>query len=156
MATHDVPGANPANRDVLAIGCWAEHEDGSLIYVKGLEGGDVIYSIYDVALDPAVEYSDAMPESGFKSQFSFPGRSGERWTWHDKTSFPWDRVMENFPSGQRAASAAGQLSAAARVAESLQLRAQRVRDRGYRSLRPQNAARGIMERIRAAVGELRR
>lgn len=31
MSTNDVPGAKTENRDVLAMGCWAEHEDGSLI-----------------------------------------------------------------------------------------------------------------------------
>lgn len=32
MATDDVPGANPANADVLCAGCWAEHDDGSKLH----------------------------------------------------------------------------------------------------------------------------
>lgn len=39
MSTNDVPGANPVNKDILAAGCWAEHADGSLLFVKGNEGG---------------------------------------------------------------------------------------------------------------------
>jgi len=31
MSTNDVPGAKAANNDALAMGCWAEHADGSLI-----------------------------------------------------------------------------------------------------------------------------
>lgn len=49
MSTNDVPGANPKNADVLAMGCWAEHEDGSLIFVESVEGGTVVYSIFDIA-----------------------------------------------------------------------------------------------------------
>lgn len=90
MSTNDVPGANPKNAYVLAAGCWAEHADGSLIYVKGTENDQVVYEIYDIAQDPPVYYQDAMREKAFKQQFSFPpvGASPEEWTWHDKTPFP--------------------------------------------------------------------
>lgn len=71
MATNDVPGANPSNADQLRMGCWAEHEDGSLIFVKSVEGSRVIYELYDVASNPIVQYTDAMPEEGFKTQFSW-------------------------------------------------------------------------------------
>lgn len=129
MATHDVPGSNPANKDVLTAGCWCEHDDGSLIFVKGTEGGQVVYEIFDLSQDPPVSYSDAMRESAFKTTFSWkPGDAdvlGGKWLWHDKTPFPWDRVMKNFdrPAPQ-VTSAEAILSAAARVAESLRLRAQ--------------------------------
>ncbi len=127
MSTHDVPGAKAENKDELTMGCWAEHEDGSLVFVEGVEGGDVVYSMFDVQTDPPVEYRDAMPRDGFVSQFSWPTVDDIEWTWHDKTSFPWDRVMENFPSGTRAPSAAQTLSAAQRVAQSLDLQAQELR-----------------------------
>lgn len=129
MSTQDVPGANPANVDKLAAGSWGEHADGSLIFVKGNEGGQTIYEIYDVAQDPPVYYQDAMLETAFKKQFSFPpiGSSPEKWTWHDKTPFPWNRVMKNFSKPVPAqVSAETILTAAQRVAESLKLRAQRL------------------------------
>lgn len=128
------------------MGCWAEHEDGSLILVESVEGGTVVYSMFDVAQDPPVEFRDAMPEAGFKSRFSYPNVDDEEWTWHDKTPFAWDRIMADFPAGQRASSAAAQLSAAARVAASLDLRAGRVRG-------PQRPAREIMQRLRDALDE---
>lgn len=49
MSTNDVPGANPVNGDKLGMGCWAEHQDGSMILVEGTEGNRVIYSIFDMA-----------------------------------------------------------------------------------------------------------
>lgn len=129
MSTNDVPGANAANRDILAAGCWAEHTDGSLIYVLGNEGGRAIYQIYDVAQTPPVFYQDAMIEKAFKDQFSFPpvGASADKWTWHDKTPFPWNKVMQSIqrPTPQHA-DVSDTLSAAARVAESLKLRAENL------------------------------
>lgn len=156
MSTYDVPGHNPTHGDRLAMGCWAEHSDGSMIFVEAVEAGTVVYSIFDVAQDPPVEYRDAMPESGFKSQFSFGGKFGD-WTWHDKTPFPWDRVMQNFPSGSRRPSADAEMSAARRVAESLKLRAERIRERSS-DLSPsiQRAASRVMQGIREAVQELRK
>lgn len=129
MSTQDVPGANPANADILAAGSWAEHADGSLIFVKGNEGGQTIYEIYDVAQDPPVYYQDAMLEAAFKKQFSFPpvGTSPDKWTWHDKTAFPWSRVMKNISKPvPMPVSADVQLSAAQRVANSLHLRARNL------------------------------
>lgn len=40
MATYDSPGSNPANNDKLSRGNWAEHADGSLIYVKDIDEND--------------------------------------------------------------------------------------------------------------------
>lgn len=124
MATDDVPGANPANGDKLAMGCWAEHKDGSLIFVESTEGERVVYSIFDMSKTPIVEYRDAMPAVNFKQQFSWRSSGTVRWTWHDKTPFPWDRVIrDGAQDGSRLASAADTLTAAERVAESLRLRA---------------------------------
>lgn len=158
MSTNDVPGAVARNNDTLAMGCWAEHDDESLIFVESTEGGNVVYSIFDVAREPAVEYRSAMPEASFKKTFSWSaGSKNEKWTWHDKTPFPWDRVMTNFPEGERAASADDTLSAAERVAESLNLRAQEVsKDRAPRSEERRDTAAGLFTRIvRAIERELR-
>lgn len=129
MATSDVPGANKANIDELAAGAWAEHEDKSLLYVKGTENDQVVYELYDVAQDPPVYYQDAMRAQAFKDAFSFPpvGQSKEKWTWHDKTPFPWSRVMKTFDRPvPMPADVHDTLTAAARVAESLRLKAQRL------------------------------
>lgn len=125
MSTHDVPGANPANGDDLHAGCWAEHDDGSLIFVEGAEGGRVIYSVFDMAQDPPIEYRDAMPEKVFKKTFTADGSKPDMvWTWHDKTPFPWDRVIKKgIKDGVRLPSADDIKTAAQRVAESLKLRA---------------------------------
>lgn len=129
MATNDVPGANPANADVLAAGCWAEHQDGSLCYVKGTENRQVVYELYDLAQDQPVYYQDAMREDAFKTAFSWKpvGASKEKWTWHDKSPFPWSRVIRTFDKPRPVmADVHDQLSAAARVARSLRLRAQKL------------------------------
>lgn len=96
MSTNDVPGAKVANNDELAMGCWAEHEDGSLLVVESTEGSRVIYSMFDLSKKQIIEYRDAMPEDDFKEEFSWdPNKAGSvRWTWHDKTPFPWDRVIK--------------------------------------------------------------
>lgn len=125
MSTNDVPGYNPSNRDQLAMGCWAEHEDGSLIFVESTESSRVIYSIFDLSGGHITEYRDAMPEGDFKKSFSYDPKQKkkDKWVWHDKTAFPWDRVIKSGArDGARFASASDQLSAAQRVAESLRLR----------------------------------
>lgn len=158
MSTNDVPGAKAANRDFLAMGCWAEHDDGSLILVEAVEAGRVIYSIFDIAEDPPVEYRDAMPEPVFKDRYSWRPDTDDdsiRWTWHDKTPFDWDRVMGQFPSGQRHVSAVAQLSAAQRVARSLDLRAEAVRERQEARPTLQRAARSVLGGIAEAIRSLR-
>ncbi len=133
MSTNDVPGAVPANNDQLQMGCWAEHDDkASFIFVYNTENGRVIYTMFDVGKDPVIEYRDAMPEKEFKDFFSWkaPFRTAkkgdkEKWTWHDKTPFPWDKVIKHGArQGVKYASAFDQLSAAERVARSLQLEGQ--------------------------------
>jgi hypothetical protein len=157
MSTDDVPGANPVNADKLMSGCWAEHDDGSLLYVKGTEGGQVVYELYDLDQDPPVYYQDAMREEAFKDSFSFPpvGKSAERWTWHDKTPFPWSRVMKTFDKPRPMhADVHDQISAAARVAQSLRLRAQRLTSEHVGSGAPRvvsKGGRGIIERLQRAL-----
>lgn len=152
MSTSDVPGYKPENRDKLAMGCWAEHEDGSLIHVESVEGGQVVFSIFDLSGAEPVEYRHAMPETGFKQQFSWPTRNGERWTWHDKTPFPWNKVMRDFPAGSKAPSAEQQLSAALRVARSLGAQAQTIVREEARTV-PGNALQ-LMKQLRDALNGL--
>lgn len=115
MSTDDVPGYKPEHRDELAMGCWAEHADGSLIVVESTEGGRVVYSIFDTSLKPVTEFRDAMAEGAFKTQYSWKGK-GDRWTWHDKTPFPWDRVIAaGARPGTRYADVEDTLSEAERV-----------------------------------------
>lgn len=167
MATEDVPGANPANADKLAAGCWGEHQDGSMLYVKGTEGGQVVYELYDLAQDPVVYYQDAMRESEFKKAFSHPptGASAEKWVWHDKTPFKWDRVMKTFGKPKpEVADVHETLSAAARVAASLRLRAQQLqpedvepevkRVEAVEERTVPKGGKGIVERIQQAVAVL--
>lgn len=156
MSTNDVPGANPRNGDALAMGCWAEHADRSLIFVESVEGGRVVYSLFDLSRDPPFEFRDAMPESDFKSSFSWPNKAGERWTWHDKTPFPWDRVMQDFPAGTRIASAGAMTTAAQRIAERLGLRGGAVRRDDLSHLADDvRVAGGIIDRLQRAISRLR-
>jgi hypothetical protein len=124
MSTNDVPGANPANRDELAMGGWAEHEDGSLILVESTEGGRVVYSIFDMEKSPITEYRDAMADGAFKKAFSWNPKDpkSEKWTWHDKTAFPWDRIIKlGGRDGARYVSAEDQLNAAERIRRSREI-----------------------------------
>lgn len=160
MATKDVPGANPANRDDLRPGAWAEHQDGSLIYVKGTERGTIVYEIYDVAGPDPVSYTDAMKEDAFKKQFSFPpvGTSKVPWTWHDKTEFPWERIMKVLQRPRPTAPfVADQLTAAARVAESLQLRARALDEAevGPKVSQERHRSAGVLQRLRRAFEALK-
>lgn len=159
MSTNDVPGANPVNKDVLAAGSWAEHADGSLLFVKGNEGGQVVYELYDVAQSPPVSYNDAMAENAFKKAFSFPpvGDSKEKFTWHDKTPFPWKRVMQSFDKPRpNFADVADNLSAAARVANSLRLRSHEINQADVEpNVEQVRTKRSIMRRVGDALAALR-
>lgn len=158
--TNDVPGANPANFDSLKTGAWAEHDDGSLIFVKGVEGTKVIYEIYDLAQSPPVYYQDAMLEDDFKKAFSVPptGTSAEKWSWHDKTPFVWGKVMKTFDKPRPvSADVHDMLSAAARVAQSLRLRAQKLTPEDVAPATEQTgpkAGSSIIERIQKAIAVL--
>ena len=157
MSTNDVPGARAANNDELAMGCWAEHEDGSLIFVASNEASTVVYHIFDVSRDPVIDYRDAMDETGFKEKFSFDpaGPNTEKWVWHDKTPFPWDRVMANFPDGSSVSSAAGLLSAAARVAQHLGLQGRDLDpdDHAHKKDLPRDT-KSLLKKVQDAIGDL--
>jgi len=157
MSTNDVPGANPANNDELAMGAWAEHEDGSLMFVESTEGNRVIYSMFDMSKEPIVEYRDAMPENSFKKTFSWkPGGKSEKWVWHDKTPFPWDRIIKKgFSDGGRLASANDIMTAAERVAESLRLQgvAFDADENNHRSEDIRGRINSILDKIDKAMGK---
>jgi hypothetical protein len=156
MSTHDVPGYKAENNDKLATGSWAEHDDGSLIFVESTEANRVVYSMFDMAKLPPVEYRSAMPQVTFEKTFSFGNDLDEVWTWHDKTPFPWDRVIKaGVSDGVKPAFAEHTMTAAERVAESLRLRGGRISgDMGH--MADQVRARGvsIWDKISRAVAEL--
>lgn len=164
MSTNDVPGlkdntGKSKHNDELAMGAWAEHDDGSLIFVESVEDGRVVYSVFDLAETEVVEYRDAMSELGFKKAFSWDSDDkiiDSPWTWHDKTAFPWDRVIASgSKQGTRHASADQLLSAAERVARS---RAMHRRQFDYDSAlaKAGSVGRTIVDKVQRALGELRR
>lgn len=158
MATKDVPGANKANNDELKVGAWAEHKDGSLLFVKGLEGDTVVFELYELQATPPFYYQDAMPKPEFEKYFSRPpvGISTISWTWHDKKTFPWDRVMKrlNRPTPVHV-DVEDQLSAARKVADSLNIRGRKLSERevGHRA-ESERYSRGIFDRLERAFQEL--
>jgi predicted transcriptional regulator len=160
MSTYDVPGNRPENRDQLAMGCWAEHEDGSLIFVESTEGGRVIYSIFDMEKAPVTEYRDSMAEGAFKKQYSHSKdkKKDELWTWHDKTAFPWDRIIKaGAKDGVRHASADDLLTAAERVRRSREIHRGEPVDHEEVLARVDQLgekAEGILRRIQKAISEL--
>lgn len=164
MATNDVPGAVAAHADELHAGCWAEHEDGSLIFVKGAEGDRVVYEIYDMKKgDKPIYYPDAMEKKEFEKFFSLnvggktaKGAKKERWTWHDKTPFPWERVIGKVDQMPRYADVRDELSAAERVAKSLNLRARELSEEELTPRAAQARSRGIavFERLMEALGNI--
>lgn len=161
MSTNDVPGAKPGNRDELATGCWAEHEDGSMIFVESTEGGSVVFSMFDTRTEPLTEYRHRMPERGFKTQFSWKpdDPDSEQWTWHDKTPFPWDRIIkEGARPGMRHPSADDTLSAAERVARSMGVHGVERERTDYSHLATivGDVAKKIVEGVQDAIKGLRR
>lgn len=156
MSTSDVPGAKASNRDELSMGCWAEHDDGSLIFVESTEGGRVVYMIFDIAADPPVEYRDAMNEQPFKKKFSWAGdKKKDKWTWHDKTPFPWDRIIDaGTKSGVGFASADHLETAAKRVAQSRKLRGKDLDPSDWEHMTPREKAGHILDRIQDALDGL--
>jgi|GEM_PF-6288748 len=160
MSTNDVPGARAGNRDELAMGCWAEHDDGSLILVESTEGGRVVYSIFDMDMDPITEYRDSMAEGAFKRAFSWvpADKKSEKWTWHDKSPFDFDRVIKRGArDGTRHASADDLLNAAQRVRRSREIhRGQDVDLRAMATRIDQvgEKAEGIIKRLQRAISKL--
>jgi hypothetical protein len=152
MSTDSVPGYDPANRDELKYGCWAEHEDGSLILVEGTEGGYVVYSVFDASEKPVMEFRDRMAEGAFKREFSWKGGDDERWEWHDKSEFPWDRVIgSGARGGTKFADADDLMSAAQRVARHRKLSGRKF---DYDESRVSSTGRDIRDRIQRALETL--
>jgi len=161
MSTHDVPGARAENRDELAALCWAEHEDGSLILVESTEGDRAIFSVFDMSKDPPMEYRDAMPIDGFKTQFSWDRDKPNDpdnicWTWHDKTAFPWDRIIkEGIQDGSRFACAQHPMTAAEKIKQSMELRGRPVIKDELKSRRDRlgKVGRIIIDALQAVIEE---
>jgi len=160
MSTYDVPGSNPANGDSLHPGCWAETDDDSLVYVEGVSTNEnsVIYSIFDLT-DPnnPIEYRDSMPIDGFEELFK---NSPDKWIWHDKTPFPWQRVMAIFKDGNKIPSADQIISAAEKIAASRQLIKNKLKkDTFSHRVKNTNITRSgsiIIDKIQRAINELRK
>ena len=130
MATNEVPGANPANGDELAMGCWAESPDGSLLRVESTENGEIIYVVFDTAKARPIEYRDIMGEQEFKRRYTAPPRGDSviEWKWHDKIAFPWHTVIKRgAEDGARYASADDLIDDARDIQES-RARLQRTRE----------------------------
>jgi len=161
MSTNDVPGAKASNNDQLAMGCWAEAKDGSLIFVESAESGRIIFSVFDVATDPITEYRDSMPEAGFKQNFSWDPKKKDsiQWTWHDKTPFPWNRVIKDgAKDGLRHVHADDLLNAAQKVANSRKMRSQDFNPEDINHMHEvqrSKPARSIIGRIQNALDQLR-
>lgn len=162
MSTNDVPGAKKYNNDDLAMGCWAEHDDGSLIFVESTENGRAIYSVFDIAdEDNPLEYRDSMLVKDFKQAYSWDPKKKDsiRWTWHDKTAFPWEKVIEiGAKDGVRYPSATQLISAAERVAQSRKLKGAVIdRDDHAHKVdrKAEKAAYSIMKGIQSAIESLR-
>lgn len=156
MSTNDVPGFKPEHDDELAMGCWAEHDDGSLILVESVEGGRVIYSVFDTSHDPIVEYRDAMAQDDFEEKYSWDG-DGDRWTWHDKTPFPWDKVIRyGAKHGQRYAHADDLMTAAERVARSRRLKGEGVdpNEQAHRVEKLAGTLRKTVKKLQKAINQL--
>lgn len=175
MSTNDVPGANAGNNDELAMGCWAEHADGSLILVESTEANRVIYSVFDMSRDPPFEYRDGMPETSFKRTYSWDpaGKKAlnEKWTWHDKTPFPWEKIIKQghtdgprMPAAEHVMNAAERIvatrarhsTAAERVAEELHLRGEELdrSDFEHRMDRFFKAGESLFNRLSGAISKL--
>lgn len=159
VSTPDVPGARKSNNDKLTMGCWAEHKDGSLMFVESTENGRVIYSVFDVA-DPnnPIEYRDAMRIKDFKKTYSWKPNKRDKWTWHDKTPFPWEKIIElGAKDGVRYPSADRLISAAQRVAESRQLKGDTINVDDHRhkiNRNTEKAATAIIKGLQKALQHL--
>jgi len=164
MSTCDVPGyddiKSDAKQDKLRIGVWGEHTDGSQILIEGVEQGRVVFSIFDMSVSPPMEYRDSLPERQFKQQFSFNSKYSivdGGWRWHDKTQFPWNKIMDHFPDGTRFPSADIVLNEAQRIVKLKNLRGDIIKKENYSHMMDQIGKKGriIVDKIQRAIGELR-
>jgi len=165
MSTEQVPGAEVENNDDLHIGCWAEHKDGSMILVEGVtDDGIVVFSMFDFSdkKDP-IEYRSSMPINGFNKSFSYNDGDDRSkkiiWTWHDKTAFPWDRVMSQLRDGVKDISVNKTLSAAQRIIDSLKTKVEggpltKTRAQELQKYMKPSLASKVMQRIQKAIGGL--
>ena len=168
MATNSVPGADPKNNDKLNIGCWAEHEDGSMIFVKGVNENDiVVFEIYDFADEKMpVFYQQALALKDFEKTFSYDPKKIDKinmkWTWHDKTPFPWEKIMQIIQKPVPVpANVEDTISAAKRIAESLKARVAMVltedhilEKQGLSARKGGRTSRTIIDRLKGAMAEL--
>lgn len=129
MSTPDVPGYNPKNNDKLSKGNWAEHEDGSLIYVTDITPkGKVIFELIDLKnRNNPLKYTHAKDLRDFQKSFSYNPKSSDidqiKWTWHDKSPFPWEVVMKQLTNPTPLLpDVMDEPNAATKVAQSLQCR----------------------------------
>ena len=115
--------------------------------------------MFDLAGEEIVEYRDSMRELGFKKAFSWsdPDKSVDSpWVWHDKTPFPWDRVIEaGAKDGQRHAHADHLISAAERVAQSRKMHRRKF-DYDSALVKAGSVGRRMVDKIQRAIGELKR
>lgn len=170
MSTTDCPGYGSASFDKLMRGCWAEHEDGSLIYIKDIDENDrVIFELYELKdkVYP-VYYQHALAKKDFEKTFSFDPKKKKNdkinliWSWHNRTPFPWDKVMKYVDRPVPvAANVEDQVSAVAKVVDSLHIRMREVLDRDHvlaeqgLEKRPISASsKTIFQRLRNAMNEL--
>jgi hypothetical protein len=174
MSTDRVPGYK--DDDKLAMGCWAEHKDGSLILVESVEDTRVVFTVFELSMNPPVEYRSAMPIGDFGKKFSVdPSAMGgsknkDTWTWHDKTPFDWDRVMDKgirdglrYPSAAAYKEVAERVveaeakhdSAAARVADDLGLKAETLRDASHMTTMVRDVVKGVAQGIMDALKGMR-
>jgi hypothetical protein len=119
MSHLDVPGYGTAANEELKLGCWGEHQDGSLVFVASVENHRVVFQIFDLSAGRVIEYRDAIPQIDFENKFSWSSpnkiQSGP-WRWKDKTPFPWDKVIAaGAPSGTGFASVQDVLDHAADI-----------------------------------------
>ena len=147
MATPEVPGYLPQNQDTLAAGCWGEHkDDSSLILVEEVENERVIYTIFDI--DNKKEFRDQMPIDLFMRSYSYV--SGEsvaslQWVWHDKTIFPWRKVIDNDALIER------KETAAVKVAENLNLEGKEL----VKDPKRFSSIRKLVNKLQEAISRLR-
>jgi hypothetical protein len=82
----------PNSKDLLDGGCWAEHNDGSLLLVGRSQSERVDYWLFDMAGTPPTICRSALPKAKFEKMFADKGDF--LWTWrHEQTPFPWDRIL---------------------------------------------------------------
>lgn len=86
MATKDVPGSKAANKDTLAQGSWAE-KGSDLVLVEKVKAPSVVFLTFDTFDAKKIVIPASLTQKDFEKAY-------QGWTWHDKTPFPWDRVLK--------------------------------------------------------------